>query len=158
MAGYGARKGSNNGGGRIKGQRKGETRVQAIERMTMENAPGTVEEVVRTHTAAGHHRKLAKDVLGEAMNFFYGLAAKYQPTEGNATADERKFLTFLDKTADIAAKLAPFESPKLSNVTQVQAPLDMSRFTVPELEEFERLLAKAAQPAGGTGGAGETTH
>lgn len=156
MAGYGSKPGSNNGGGRIKGQRRGETKKQALERMAVEG--GTVAEVVAAVQRPGVHRKLAKDVLGEAMNFFYGLAAKYQPTEGNQNADERKFLTFLDKTAEIAGKLAPFESPKLSNVTQVQAPLDMSRFTTSELEEFERLLAKAAQPVGGASGAGETTH
>lgn len=159
MAGYGSKKGSNNGGGRIKGQRKGETKKQALERMGViqhDNAMANVRVATAVARPAG--KKLAKEVMDDAMTYFYGLAAKYQPSDTNAEADERKFIEYLEKASDIAGKLAVYQSPRLSNVTQTQLPVDLTRLSDEELDAFERLIAKAALAGGDTGGAGETAH
>lgn len=151
-------KGSNGGGGRIKGQRFGETKAQALARMR-----GDVAEAVATQVQAGARadvprQKLGKDILEDAANYFFGLAAKYQPSEGNPDADEKKFEKYLDKASDIAAKLAPYQSPRLSSVQVTEIPMDLSRLSNEELEQLERLHAKAAHTGGNPSGEAPQVH
>lgn len=102
--------------------------------------------------------KLAKDVLSEAMNYFFGLAALYQPAQGNANANEPKFEKYLTQAADIAAKLAPYQSRRLASIQFTEVPLDLSKLTDEELAELERIHTKAADTSGDTGGAGASLH
>lgn len=122
MGGRGNRKGSNGGGGRIKGQKRGETKQQTLDRLARERAHKVAVEVTgeaddlpieASAAVAPAAMKLGKEILAEAANYFFGMAAKYQP--GGPEFDERKFERYLDKSADIASKLAPYQSPRLAN-------------------------------------------
>lgn len=114
-------------------------------------------QMVDKAMAAGQapRTKLAKDVLSEAMNYFFGLAALYQPSQGNTQANEPKFEKYLSMSAEIASKLAPYQSPRLASQTVMQVPLDLSRLTDAELAELERIHAKAAVADGDQSGEGE---
>jgi hypothetical protein len=65
-------------------------------------------------------KKLAKEVLGEFMELFAGMAAFYQPlpdgqpvTDGRKP-DEGKFKDYAAMAVDAAKALAPFQSPRFS--------------------------------------------
>jgi hypothetical protein len=164
--GRGNVKGSNGGGGRIKGQKNGETKEQALDRLAAEAAhkvaaqvTGDVsapEEVVPVARPAAAGMKLGKDILAEAANYFFGMAAKYQP--GGVEFDERKFERYLEKAADIANKLAPYQSQRLSATTITEVPMDLSVLTNEEIDQLERLHAKAAVPSGHQGGKASAVH
>jgi|SRR6185295_3792970 len=97
-------------------------------------------------------RKLAKEVLAEAMYFFLDRAATNKGSADKARQD------MLD-AADIAKALAPFQTPRLASVTVRPSTLDLSLLSVEELHELERLHAKAAtNAAGDTGGITATHH
>lgn len=56
-------------------------------------------------------KRLAKDIMSDACNFFFGMALRYQPT--SPIADEEKCRSYLLAASHIASDLAPFESPRL---------------------------------------------
>lgn len=124
----------------------------------------TLAKEARAHVAkvraAG--KKLAIEVLSEAMNFFYGLAAYYQPNPTNLKANEQLFHTYMDKAGNLAAKLAPYESPRLSAISVAHTPMDLSELDDQELADLERLVTKAANSAGlnidGAGGTPATLN
>lgn len=145
MAGVGNPKGSNGGGG----MRKGQSTRKTVERKTVAVKEAAVAEVKTPRT------KLAREVLSDAMVYFFGLAARYQP--GGANADEKKFEKYMDRAADIAGKLAPYQSPRLSSVEVTEVPMDLTRLTDKELRDLERLHAKAALIDGNPAGAGPAT-
>lgn len=109
--------------------------------------------------------KMAKDVMSEAMNYFGGLATKFQPdaTTGlfREPEHEQKFERYLSKAADIAKALAQYESPRMQSITYRHDPIDLSKLNDRELAELDRLLAAAALADGTSGrprGAVTTTH
>jgi hypothetical protein len=71
----------------------------------------------------------AIEVMSDAMNYFRGLAAQYQPVAARAlaamndeerlrhTPDETLFVKYLKLAADIASDLANYETPKLASTT-----------------------------------------
>ncbi len=181
--GRGTLKGTNGGGGMIKGQHRGETRAQAMERMGATKAYEAAVKAVREAGAAPGgtaptapvvevpppretprtsgkkaNVKLAVEVMSEAMNYFFGLAALYQPSEGNTHANEPKFEKYLGKSADVAGKLAPYQSQRLETTTVIQVPMDLGRLTIEELAQLEHLHAKAAVIEGNPGGDSATIN
>ena len=147
MAGVGNPKGSNGGGG----MRKGQSTRKTVERKTVAAKEAAVAEVKAPRT------KLAREILSDAMVYFFGLAARYQPSPTNGLQDEKKFEKYLDRAADIAGKLAPYQSPRLSSVAVTEVPMDLSRLTDKELRDLERLHAKATLIDGNSAGAGTQT-
>lgn len=147
MAGPGNPKGTNRGGG----MRKGQVTRKTVERKTVAAKEAAVAEVKTPRT------KLAQEVLADAMTYFFGLAARYQPSPTNGAADEKKFEKYLDRAADIAGKLAPYQSPRLQSVSVTEVPMDLSRLTDKELRDLERLHAKATLASGNSSGAGTAT-
>ena len=71
------------------------------------------------------HKKLAKDVLEEFMGVFAGMAAYFQPAPPGmpekASADPKQFRVYSQLTVDVAAKLAPYQSPTFKAIA-VMAP------------------------------------
>lgn len=149
MAGTGSRRGSNNGGGMPKGHKT----KKVLEREEIERQQQRASEAAVKIARAP---KMAKDVLSEAMNFFFGLAALYQPSPANAQANEEKFEKYLIMSTEIAGKLAPYQSRRLASITHTQVPMDLSRLSDAELDALERLQRKATDLGGDTGGAGQT--
>ncbi len=161
MAGKGNPKGSNAGGGMRRGQvtKKVQERakIAAYERAANIAAPKARKRQKLPEPPPNTPRlKLGKEILEEAANYFFGLAAQYQPS--GATPDIKKFEVYLEKAADIAAKVAPYQSPRLSNVAVQQQPMDLTKLTDAELAKFEQLYLKASQPAGDTGGTSAAVH
>lgn len=109
MAG-GNPKGSNAGGGFKKGQKTRKTLERELVAARAQEAVRAADQV-----AAAGGAKLAKDVLREAMNYFYGLAALYQPSASNRQADEKKFAAYMKQATDIAGDLIPYETPRLQS-------------------------------------------
>lgn len=112
VAGKGSPKGSNNGGGMRKGQTTAKVRARKAAKAA---APKVAKAVDAEQDPPQTVPKLAKEVLQDAMNYFYGLAALYQPIASNPQGNETKFERYMDKAADIASKLAPYQSPRLAN-------------------------------------------
>ena len=56
-------------------------------------------------------KRLAKDIMSDACNFFFAMSLRFQPT--SPLADEEKCRNYLLAATKIAADLAPFESPRL---------------------------------------------
>lgn len=158
MAGKGNPKGSNGGGGPIRGQRRGETKVQALARMRGERAEAVASQVQGEipRQDAEPRQKLGKQILEEAANYFFSLAAKFQT--GSPDADPKQFDKYLEKAADIAGKLTPYQSPRLSSIAVTQIPLDLTKLTGEELDQLERLHAKAAVTGGNQGGEAAQVH
>jgi len=156
MAVRGNRPGSNNGGG----MRKGQKTKRTLEREAREAALAEQQRAAQhaNRVPRRERGKLAIDVLDEAMNYFFGLAATYQPTDNNPKRDEKKFERYLDKGIDAAAKLAPYQSQRLSAQQVTHTPLDLSKLSNEELDELERLHAKAAVAGGDQGGAAAQVH
>lgn len=118
MAGKGNPKGSNGGGGMRKGAVT--KKVAARRKLGRQQAAAAEVEIVQAAEAEAAatglpRNKLAKEILEDACNYYYGLAAKYQPAPGNATADEKLFDVYMTKAANIAKDLAPYQSPRLAN-------------------------------------------
>jgi len=141
MAGRGNPKGSNGGGGRRKGTPNKITLVRAAQ----------VAEVAR---ATG--KKLGVEIMEEAANYFFGLAARHQPTgpDPNPTL----FREYLKDAADYASKLAPYQSHRLSSITIQRNPVDLSKLTNAELEQFIGLVTKSAIAERTASGEGTTQH
>ena len=155
MAGKGNPKGTNHGGGWRTGQQsKKVARRRADARIA--KASEQAAKIVREEAARSPQVKFAKEVMSEAMNYYFGLAATYQP--GVPQADEKKFMGYLDKAVDVAAKLAPYQHQRLAAVQVTQQPLDLKKLSIPELQELERLIAQAAVAGGNPGGAGNSLH
>lgn len=104
------------------------------------------------------HAKRAEDVLSEAMNTFYGLAARYQVTPDNPHADEARFDKYLIEARKTASDLIRYQTPALAAVTLRQQPMDLSRLSETELADLERLYAKAAIADRDQDGAGQTVQ
>lgn len=151
MAGPGNPRGTNRGGGWRKGMKA---------RKTLERELGEARELLeryeRERLAASQvqnqGKKQPRDVLSDAMQYFFALAAKHQPTPDNADADEKKFEKYLREAADIAAKVAPYVHQKLQALQVTALPLDLSKLTEEELLDLERLHQKASLPGGDSGG------
>jgi len=76
----------------------------------------TVERAQRIEQAERQSgRRLAVERLAEAMDFWFGLAARHQPNgpEPNPTL----FKTYLKEGTTVARDLAPYQSPKLQSTT-----------------------------------------
>lgn len=151
MAGRGNPPGSNGGGGRRKGQ-KSKTTLER-EARAVEQAEQQIAEASR---ARGAQKKLAREILDDAMQFYFGLASRHQPVATNTEADEKKFLTYMDKAVGVAKELAQYQSAKLSSVRITQSALDLSLLTDQEIDDLERLHAKATDLGGDQGRAGST--
>lgn len=117
----------------------------------------TLEREARVIAATGVKpgQKLGVDIMSEAANYFFGLAAKYQPT--GKEPNEQKFNEYLKTAADIANKVAPYQSQRLSSV-EIRRTVDLTKLNVDELRELERLVTLAAISSGDTAGAAETKH
>lgn len=79
---------------------------------------------------------LAREVLGEAMMATWGMAAKCWENR-----DEKRAMEFTVVAADIAAKLAPYESPRLESVTVHRADPFEAMTDVQVYEELKRRAA-----------------
>lgn len=153
--GRGNPKGTNRGGGRIKGQRRGMTKAQVLEAQeTARHSANLAAATGRGVTPSRTGVLKSMDVLEQGMNYFFALAARYQPSPTNAEGDDKKFQLYMDKAGDFAAKLAPYQHQRLETQRIVQVPLDLTKLDDAELEQLERLHAKAANIGGDTGGAG----
>lgn len=71
--------------------------------------------------ARAANTKLPKDILNDFANVLAGAAAYYQPTPGNANANEKKFLAYTELALYAADKAAPYFSPRLAAVMIGQA-------------------------------------
>ena len=95
-------------------------------------------------------RPLGKDVLADAMMKFHELAEHYALRAAAAAdpkdceAHERKSAHYRELTADVAHKLAPFESPRFASLSYSVPKLNMTVYTDEELSILERLLDKGA--------------
>lgn len=154
MAGKGNPPGSNNGGG----MRKGYKTRKVMERELRAAQKALAEEVERNGVkkAAELNGKMPKDILFELSNYFYSLAAQFQPIPTNTNADPKQFQTYMKMAADYAARVAPYYHQKLATLTVVPMPMDLTRLSNEELMQLEALHAKASLPGGDTGGAIKT--
>lgn len=98
--------------------------------------------------------KRGKDIMSIAANYFFDRA---QAELRKAEPDRAMVAENYQIAADIASKVAPFESPRLASVT-VGRRTDLSRLSDADLDLMERLLTQAAVADGDTGGAGQTAH
>lgn len=111
MAGRGSPRGDNNGGGRKPGQKN---------KATLAREAALTEAVGASKAAeAAGGGKRASTVLAEAMNYFYGLAARYQPGANNPAANEKLFRGYLLDAASMAKALIEYQEPKLQRTTLV---------------------------------------
>lgn len=163
MAGKGNPKGTNRGGGMRKGQVSRKVRERTMAPVYEQVAEAVKPKVARVRKAAAPpvtppraRLKLGKEILEEAANYFFGLAAQHQP--GAEKADVKLFETYLEKAADIAAKVAPYQSPRLSNVAVTPQPIDLTKLSDGELDQLERIYAKARAAGGDTGGEAASVH
>lgn len=146
-------KGSNGGGG----MPKGHVTQKKREKLEQQRIDAAVEEALQAQAERDRARvKQAKDVLSDGMNYFFGLAARHQPTDGNPHADAKKFEGYLEKAMDAASKLAPYQHRRLASLQVTEVPMDLSRLTDAELDALERLQRKATDAGGDSGRAGAT--
>lgn len=94
---------------------------EAMARNEIENQKRLAAASIADKTlAAVPAKKLGKEVLDDLMNLYMGLVAYYQPwppSKGaNPKEDLGKFNYYAERASDVAAALAPFQSPKLSAV------------------------------------------
>lgn len=84
------------------------------------------------------------DIMRDFMTVFAGMAAKYQPREGNNSADEKKFYQWADLAFDAAAKVTEFESPKFRAIVVSPPPPppkdpEQHRFTLAVFEGGKQI-------------------
>ena len=132
-------------GGRLKGTRN---------RATIEKARIAELEIDKAKETG---RKLAKEYLQDFLPVLAGMAATYQPLPPGMIApngrqpDDAKFEKWLNYVIDVAAKLAPYESPTFRAVVVADAgkggiPIDIKSLTSAQIEQLkERILAGLAQ-------------
>jgi len=84
----------------------------------------TIERAQRIEQAERQSgRRLAVERLAEAMDFWFGLAAKHQP--GGPEPNPTLFKQYLKEGTTVARDLAPYQSPKLQSTTLRQdAPVE----------------------------------
>jgi hypothetical protein len=71
----------------------------------------------------------------------------------------REYLHLLMRMADVAHKLAPFESPRFAAIDYALREADLSQFTTDELRILEKPLSRAfGFVDAGAGDAGTTQH
>lgn len=123
------------------GRKPGATNLATRERQ--EAALAALRAVPGGDGITGPPRKLAKDVLSDVMHHFLSLAALHQPAPAGKTPDPAKFSEYLDKAGEFAAKLAPYQSPRLAAIAVSQAPFDISQLEDDDLERFYTLITAA---------------
>lgn len=140
-------------GGRPKGvpNKKTIERLEAerIERQVQSELARRLKDADRAEkaleAAKARGKKLAKDVLAELMEAFYGVAAMYQPIPAGQiippgrTPNEDKFEKWGRLTGEIAGKLAPFQSPTFRAI-QVVAPTPESVAPAPRQIEGGNVI------------------
>lgn len=99
--------------------------------------------------------RLGKDIMSRAANYFFDKARRH--AENGEAPDPKACEHNMKLAADIAAKVAGFESPRLSSV-EVRRGTDLSKLTDQELDTLERLLDRATIYGTGPAGAPETQH
>lgn len=70
-----------------------------------------------------------------------GMAARYQPSEGNPNADEKRFLKYLEKAAHVYAQAAPYFAYKLQALKVNGDPVDLSVLSDEQLHQLIAIRA-----------------
>lgn len=104
-------------GERRGGRGKGTPNKKTVERQM-------VSQWVDERTKPKH--KLAKEVMEDFMMYFARRAAQFQPLNPdgsvNPTANDSKFMELGKLACEVAAKLAPYQSPTFRAITVAPAP------------------------------------
>jgi hypothetical protein len=136
-------KGYPKSGGRTKGVRN-RIKTEAILRRELEReqereaarlrSQGFPDEVIRGNVAG---RKLGKEVLDDLVAMAVSQAARFQPFFANGKPnpfhDAVAFERWMDRAADYAAKVAPYQSPRLAAVVMEPVETPISEMTADEL-------------------------